>query len=93
MSVRPEKILALQFKYLGDAVFITPALRAVLTDMVGTVNKVRGRGPFCGPLRAGGPYEGLRAVGPRVGIGFHSIGYAFPGTTVAGDWRQPHGDV
>ena len=29
MSVRPEKILALQFKYLGDAVFITPALRAL----------------------------------------------------------------
>ncbi len=25
----PEKILALQFKYLGDAVFITPALRAL----------------------------------------------------------------
>jgi len=29
VSVRPEKILALQFKYLGDAVFITPALRAL----------------------------------------------------------------
>ena len=29
MSARPEKILALQFKYLGDAVFITPALRAL----------------------------------------------------------------
>jgi ADP-heptose:LPS heptosyltransferase len=26
---RPEKILAVQFKYLGDAVFITPALRAL----------------------------------------------------------------
>ncbi len=29
MSIQPEKILALQFKYLGDAVFITPALRAL----------------------------------------------------------------
>jgi len=29
VSVRPDKILALQFKYLGDAVFITPALRAL----------------------------------------------------------------
>ena len=29
MNGRPEKILALQFKYLGDAVFITPALRAL----------------------------------------------------------------
>ncbi len=29
MNARPEKILALQFKYLGDAVFITPALRAL----------------------------------------------------------------
>jgi ADP-heptose:LPS heptosyltransferase len=29
VSSRPEKILALQFKYLGDAVFITPALRAL----------------------------------------------------------------
>jgi ADP-heptose:LPS heptosyltransferase len=29
VSHRPEKILALQFKYLGDAVFITPALRAL----------------------------------------------------------------
>ena len=29
MSPRPEKILALQFKYLGDAVFLTPALRAL----------------------------------------------------------------
>jgi ADP-heptose:LPS heptosyltransferase len=29
VSARPEKILALQFKYLGDAVFITPALRAL----------------------------------------------------------------
>ena len=29
MSARPEKILALQFKYLGDAVFLTPALRAL----------------------------------------------------------------
>ena len=29
MSPHPEKILALQFKYLGDAVFMTPALRAL----------------------------------------------------------------
>ena len=29
MNVRIEKILALQFKYLGDAVFLTPALRAL----------------------------------------------------------------
>lgn len=29
MSERPEKILALQFKYFGDAVLMTPALRAV----------------------------------------------------------------
>jgi ADP-heptose:LPS heptosyltransferase len=29
VSARPEKILALQFKYFGDAVFITPALRAI----------------------------------------------------------------
>lgn len=29
MSARPEKILALQFKYLGDAVLLTPALRAL----------------------------------------------------------------
>ena len=29
MSVRPEKILALQFKYFGDAVLMTPALRAL----------------------------------------------------------------
>ena len=29
MNPRPEKILALQFKYLGDAVFLTPALRAM----------------------------------------------------------------
>ena len=28
MSARPEKILAIQFKYLGDAVLLTPALRA-----------------------------------------------------------------
>ncbi len=27
--MNPQKILALQFKYLGDAVFITPALRAL----------------------------------------------------------------
>ena len=27
MSIRPEKILALQFKYFGDAVMMTPALR------------------------------------------------------------------
>ena len=29
MSAGPEKILAVQFKYLGDAVFLTPALRAL----------------------------------------------------------------
>jgi ADP-heptose:LPS heptosyltransferase len=29
VSDRPEKILALQFKYFGDAVLLTPALRAV----------------------------------------------------------------
>ena len=29
MSTRPEKILAIQFKYLGDAVMMTPALRAL----------------------------------------------------------------
>jgi ADP-heptose:LPS heptosyltransferase len=29
MASRPEKILALQFKYLGDAVLLTPALRAL----------------------------------------------------------------
>jgi len=29
VSVRPEKILALQFKYFGDAVLMTPALRAL----------------------------------------------------------------
>ena len=29
MSARPEKILALQFKYFGDAVLMTPALRAI----------------------------------------------------------------
>jgi heptosyltransferase III len=29
VSVRPEKILALQFKYYGDAVLMTPALRAL----------------------------------------------------------------
>ncbi len=29
MSGRPEKILALQFKYFGDAVLMTPALRAL----------------------------------------------------------------
>ena len=29
MSARPEKILALQFKYFGDAVLLTPALRAL----------------------------------------------------------------
>ena len=29
MSAQPEKFLALQFKYLGDAVFLTPALRAI----------------------------------------------------------------
>ena len=29
MSAQPEKILALQFKYFGDAVLMTPALRAI----------------------------------------------------------------
>ena len=29
MSDRPEKILALQFKYFGDAVLLTPALRTL----------------------------------------------------------------
>lgn len=29
MNPAPEKILAVQFKYLGDAVFLTPALRAL----------------------------------------------------------------
>jgi ADP-heptose:LPS heptosyltransferase len=29
VSARPEKILALQFKYFGDAVLMTPALRAL----------------------------------------------------------------
>ena len=29
MNSWPEKILAVQFKYLGDAVFVTPALRAL----------------------------------------------------------------
>ncbi|MGA2802019.1 MAG: glycosyltransferase family 9 protein [Verrucomicrobiota bacterium] len=29
MSARPEKILAIQFKYFGDAVLMTPALRAI----------------------------------------------------------------
>jgi ADP-heptose:LPS heptosyltransferase len=29
VSVQPEKILALQFKYFGDAVLMTPALRAL----------------------------------------------------------------
>ena len=29
MNARPEKILALQFKYFGDAVLLTPALRAL----------------------------------------------------------------
>ena len=29
MNARPEKILALQFKYFGDAVLMTPALRAI----------------------------------------------------------------
>ena len=29
MDSRPEKILALQFKYFGDAVLMTPALRAL----------------------------------------------------------------
>jgi ADP-heptose:LPS heptosyltransferase len=29
VSARPEKILAIQFKYFGDAVLMTPALRAI----------------------------------------------------------------
>jgi ADP-heptose:LPS heptosyltransferase len=29
VNSRPEKILAIQFKYLGDAIFLTPALRAL----------------------------------------------------------------
>lgn len=29
MNARPEKILAIQFKYFGDAVLMTPALRAM----------------------------------------------------------------
>ena len=29
MSAQPEKILAIQFKYFGDAVLMTPALRAI----------------------------------------------------------------
>jgi heptosyltransferase III len=29
VSIRPEKILALQFKYFGDAVLMTPSLRAL----------------------------------------------------------------
>ena len=29
LCVAPEKILALQFKYFGDAVLMTPALRAL----------------------------------------------------------------
>ena len=29
MNARPEKILAIQFKYFGDAVLLTPALRAL----------------------------------------------------------------
>jgi ADP-heptose:LPS heptosyltransferase len=29
VSTRPEKIIAIQFKYLGDAVLLTPALRAL----------------------------------------------------------------
>jgi ADP-heptose:LPS heptosyltransferase len=29
VSARPEKILAIQFKYFGDAVMLTPALRAI----------------------------------------------------------------
>ena len=33
MSRRPEKILALQFKYFGDAVLMTPALRALHTHL------------------------------------------------------------
>ncbi len=35
MSARPEKILALQFKYFGDAVLMTPALRAVREQLPG----------------------------------------------------------
>ena len=36
MSARPEKILAIQFKYLGDAVLLTPALRALRNQFPGT---------------------------------------------------------
>jgi ADP-heptose:LPS heptosyltransferase len=35
VSARPEKILALQFKYFGDAVLMTPALRAVREQLPG----------------------------------------------------------
>ena len=35
MSARPEKILAIQFKYLGDAVLLTPALRALRKQFPG----------------------------------------------------------
>ena len=35
MSPIPEKILAIQFKYLGDAVFLTPALRALRESQPG----------------------------------------------------------
>jgi heptosyltransferase-3 len=36
VSARPEKILAIQFKYLGDAVLLTPALRALREPFPGT---------------------------------------------------------
>ena len=35
MSARPEKILAIQFKYFGDAVLMTPALRALREQFPG----------------------------------------------------------
>jgi heptosyltransferase-3 len=35
VSARPEKILAIQFKYLGDAVLLTPALRALRKQFPG----------------------------------------------------------
>jgi heptosyltransferase-3 len=35
VSARPEKILAIQFKYLGDAVLLTPALRALHKQFLG----------------------------------------------------------
>ncbi len=35
MSARPEKILAIQFKYFGDAVLLTPALRVLRKQFPG----------------------------------------------------------